>query len=113
MRKETKPIMNRRDFLKWSSQVTAAAAAFQGFPGEFAAAQDFWDADTAAEGVQHLNPDSKRTVSARLEPSLRDARAAAPVQFERHGYFVVDSNGASAFNRTVSLRDSWASAKPS
>jgi glutaminyl-tRNA synthetase len=70
-------------------------------------------ANTAAEGVQHLNPDSKRTVSARLEPSLRDARAAAPVQFERHGYFVVDSNGASAFNRTVSLRDSWASAKPS
>ncbi len=48
MRKETKPVMNRRDFLKWSGQVTAAAAAFEAYPGEFAAAQDFWDEEPAA-----------------------------------------------------------------
>jgi anaerobic selenocysteine-containing dehydrogenase len=35
MKKLTKPIMNRRDFIRWSGGVTAAASAFTGFPGEF------------------------------------------------------------------------------
>jgi glutaminyl-tRNA synthetase len=60
-------------------------------------------AHSAAEGTAHLNPDSKRSVAARLEASLGDAPAAA-LQFERHGYFVADRGG---FNRTVTLRDSW------
>ncbi|MEO8717409.1 MAG: glutamine--tRNA ligase/YqeY domain fusion protein [Burkholderiales bacterium] len=68
--------------------------------------------ESQAEGLGHLNPDSKKTISARLEPGLRQARPGAPVQFERHGYFVADSGNASVFNRTVSLRDSWAAAKP-
>jgi glutaminyl-tRNA synthetase len=51
-----------------------------------------------------LNPDSKKTIGARLEPSLKRAQGPA-VQFERHGYFVPDRGG---FNRTVTLRDSWA-----
>ena len=57
------------------------------------------------EGVEHLNPDSCKTITAQLEPSLRDA-PPEPVQFERHGYFVRDP-GHGAFNRTVTLRDSW------
>ena len=56
------------------------------------------------EGVAHLNPDSVRTVNAKLEPSLRSAKAEERFQFERHGYFVADRGG---FNRTVTLRDSW------
>jgi len=52
---------------------------------------------------------------ARLEPALQDAAAGEAFQFERHGYFVadrVDSRpGAPVFNRTVTLRDSWAKAE--
>ncbi len=58
------------------------------------------------QGVEHLNPDSKKTITAQLEPSLKGAKAGASFQFERHGYFIVDPEQA-AFNRTVSLRDSW------
>jgi glutaminyl-tRNA synthetase len=61
-----------------------------------------------AEGVEHLNPGSQHSVSARLEPCLREAQTAAPLQFERHGYFVADRGG---FNRTVTLRDPWSSSK--
>ncbi len=61
-----------------------------------------------------LNPDSKRTVTAWLEPALRDARPESLHQFERHGYFVADAKdsapGAPVFNRTVTLRDSWGKA---
>jgi len=52
MDKPMKPIMKRRDFLKWSGSVAAAAAAFPTFPGEFAAAQDFWDDAAVTEGVR-------------------------------------------------------------
>ncbi len=57
-------------------------------------------------GVEDLNPDSVRVVAAQLEPSLAGAEAEQRFQFERHGYFVVDL-AHKAFNRTVSLRDSW------
>jgi glutaminyl-tRNA synthetase len=56
------------------------------------------------EGLEDLNPSSYRTVTAQLEPALSNDKAM-PVQFERHGYFVFDRGG---FNRTVTLRDSWA-----
>ena len=48
---------------------------------------------------------------AKVEPSLATAPAGARFQFERLGYFCVDSDskpGALVFNRTVSLRDTWA-----
>jgi len=58
-----------------------------------------------------LNPDSKRVVTAFLEPSLQQAEAEECFQFERHGYFVADHIDsrptAPVFNRTVTLRDSW------
>jgi glutaminyl-tRNA synthetase len=50
--------------------------------------------------------------SAALEPALKEARPEQRFQFERVGYFVADSvlskPGAPVFNRTVTLRDSWA-----
>jgi len=61
--------------------------------------------------VKDLNPDSKVVVSAQLEPSLRDAKAEERFQFERHGYFVADRVTPSAFNRAVSLKDSWSAPK--
>jgi glutaminyl-tRNA synthetase len=61
-----------------------------------------------------INPDAKRVIRAQLEPALQQAEAGSGCQFERHGYFVadrVDSRpGAPVFNRTVTLRDSWAKA---
>ena len=56
------------------------------------------------ESVEHLNPDSIKTVSAQLEPGLKDSKESH-VQFERHGYFICDDGRV---NRTVTLRDSWA-----
>ena len=62
--------------------------------------------------VHDLNPDSRKTVTAYLEPALRDALPEHRFQFERHGYFVADrvdsKPGAPVFNRAVTLRDSWA-----
>ena len=59
-----------------------------------------------------INPDSKRVVRAQLEPALRQAEPGSSCQFERHGYFVADrvdsKPDAPVFNRTVTLRDSWA-----
>ena len=58
-----------------------------------------------------IDPDSVRTLTAQLEPALKDARAEDRFQFERHGYFVADridsKPGAPVFNRTVTLKDSW------
>ncbi len=59
-----------------------------------------------------INPESKRVITAYLEPGLRDAQPESHFQFERHGYFVVDRvdsrGGEPVFNRTVTLKDSWA-----
>ena len=60
-----------------------------------------------------LNPESLETLTeCRVEPSLKGAALGASYQFERLGYFCVDSidtnPGALVFNRAVSLRDTWA-----
>jgi glutaminyl-tRNA synthetase len=59
-----------------------------------------------------LNPDSLRTLTGYVEPSLARAGSASRYQFERLGYFCVDTKDSSperpVFNRTVALRDSWA-----
>jgi glutaminyl-tRNA synthetase len=59
----------------------------------------------------NLDPDSLRTVTAQLEPSLAAARPGDRCQFERVGYFCVDPDATPerpVFNRTVTLRDTWA-----
>jgi glutaminyl-tRNA synthetase len=59
----------------------------------------------------HLSADSRRSVQAYLEPSLREAAPEQHFQFERTGYFVADRHDHAAahpvFNRTVTLRDTW------
>ena len=66
----------------------------------------------------HLNPDSCRIVQGWLEPALADAAPETSVQFERLGYFTADrhdhvpgAGGKPVYNRTVTLRDSWAAGK--
>jgi len=59
-----------------------------------------------------LNANSLQTVAAMLEPALASLAVGEAVQFERLGYFCLDSEDHSAaapvFNRIVTLRDSWA-----
>ncbi|GAA5785907.1 glutamine--tRNA ligase/YqeY domain fusion protein [Chitiniphilus shinanonensis] len=62
---------------------------------------------------QFLNPDSLTTVTAYVEPVARELPAEARYQFERLGYFVTDRHDHRpgerlVFNRTVTLKDSWA-----
>jgi len=60
----------------------------------------------------HLNPDSIKVTRAKVEPSLLALPPGTQVQFERIGYFCADSKdsapGKPVFNRTVTLKDSWA-----
>ena len=58
-----------------------------------------------------LNPDSLKVIEALIEPDLANHAAGKTFQFERIGYFCVDSDSSEqqvVFNRTVTLKDSWA-----
>lgn len=63
--------------------------------------------------IENLNPDSLKVLDeCRIEPGLASLPPETRVQFERLGYFVTDwrdhAPGAPVFNKTVSLKDSWA-----
>lgn len=72
--------------------------------------------DAAKDGkdyVEHLNPDSLLTLTGcYAEPSMTEARPGEQFQFEREGYFCLDlqhtADNKPIFNRTVTLRDTWA-----
>ncbi|WP_126968000.1 glutamine--tRNA ligase/YqeY domain fusion protein [Xanthomonas arboricola] len=71
--------------------------------------------DDESEGKtyrDYLNPESKRSVRGYVEPSAAQAAPEQSFQFERTGYFVADRRDHSAatpvFNRSVTLRDTWA-----
>jgi glutaminyl-tRNA synthetase len=70
------------------------------------------DDDKNVDFKTHLNPNSLEILSSFVEPSLAAAKPGSIYQFERLGYFCVDpveSSGKSlVFNRTVTLRDTWA-----
>ena len=72
-------------------------------PNDTSAGQTSWE--------DNLNPNSLVKVEGWLEPSLRDAAVGQPFQFERVGYFCADTDSTPdklVFNRTVTLKDSWA-----
>jgi glutaminyl-tRNA synthetase len=61
--------------------------------------------------MDFINPDSLTVITGYAEPSLKELKIEDTVQFQRLGYFTVDPETTSdkmVFNRTVSLRDSWA-----
>ena len=74
----------------------------------------FHDAEPEAEGRDWrtaLNPHSLEVITAKVEPSLADARPEERYQFERLAYFALDPDsqpGALVFNRTITLKDAWA-----
>ena len=66
--------------------------------------------------LEHLNPESLEVLSnCKVEPSLRNLQDGENCQFLRHGYFCLDSKYSTkeklVFNRSVTLKDSWAKMK--
>ena len=71
------------------------------------------EADKEKDFTEFLNPDSLQIIeNAKLEPFLNNAKPGERFQFERKGYFCVDTKYTTeeklVFNRTVTLRDTWA-----
>lgn len=72
------------------------------------------DPDEVEEGktyIDNLNPDSLQVATCFVEPSVVGAAPGTRYQFERQGYYCIDPDSTSehlVFNRTVTLRDSWA-----
>lgn len=71
------------------------------------------ETDAGADYKSNLNPDSLKILkSCYVEPSLKDSNPGNRYQFERQGYFCVDPIDSRpdklVFNRTVSLRNTWA-----
>ena len=70
------------------------------------------DPEEGGDFLEHLNPDSLEVIeNAKLEPSIAGAAPLTRYQFERLGYFCVDSDASAdkpVFNRTATLKDTWA-----
>ena len=67
--------------------------------------------DADGDFKQRLNPHSLEIVAAKCEPSLKDADTGVRYQFERLAYFALDPDsqpGKLVFNRTITLKDTWA-----
>lgn len=72
------------------------------------------DSDKEVDFMDYLNPNSLQEVTALAEPSLAKAEIGERFQFQRLGYFNVDTDSTAEkliFNRIVPLRDSWAKKK--
>ncbi len=97
--------------IHWVSDAHAIAAEIRLYDKLFTK-PDPQDVEEGGSFLDNLNPDSLEIVTdAKLEPSLAHAKLGQPVQFERVGYFCLDADSTAeklVFNRTLSLKDSWA-----
>jgi glutaminyl-tRNA synthetase len=99
--------------LHWVSAKHAIAAEFRLYDRLFSVANP--DSDEDGKSYRdYLNPDSVRITRGFVEPAASYAACEDHLQFERLGYFVADrrdhATAGPVFNRTVTLRDSWAKA---
>ena len=99
--------------LHWVSAAHAVDAEVRLYEHLFVTPEPGGGEDDDADYKRDLNPDSLTVLtSCKVEPSLAGAVRGSRYQFERQGYFCVDTvdstNGNLVFNRTVPLRDSWA-----
>ncbi|HEY2103128.1 MAG TPA: glutamine--tRNA ligase/YqeY domain fusion protein [Chthoniobacterales bacterium] len=70
--------------------------------------------DASGDFKSFINPHSLEIVTAKCEPALKDARPEERYQFERLGYFAVDPDSTrnkQVWNRTIALKDTWATKK--
>lgn len=101
-----------RGTIHWVSAAHAVEAEIRLYDHLFTK-PDPGDVDQGEDFTANLNPTSLEILTAcKLEPTLQDSPPGSRYQFERQGYFCVDSVDSSpeklVFNRTVSLRDTWA-----
>jgi glutaminyl-tRNA synthetase len=96
--------------IHWVSAAHAVKAKVMMFDRLFSVEKP--EADKEKEFLEFVNPDSLSQTTALCEPSLAELPVGQTCQFERIGYFCLDSKlskpDALVFNRTVALRDSWA-----
>ncbi len=94
--------------IHWVSAAHAVDTEVRLYDRLFTAPEPDLDGDFHA----HLNPHSLDVVTAKCEPSLAHAKPDLRYQFERLGYFCLDTSSTSrapfAFNRTITLKDTWA-----
>ncbi|UNK49092.1 glutamine--tRNA ligase/YqeY domain fusion protein [Lysobacter sp. S4-A87] len=97
--------------IHWVSARHAVAAEIRLYDRLFNVADPDDDEGTGKTYQDHLNPDSRRTVTGYVEPAAAVAAPEQSFQFERIGYFVADRHDhrsdAPVFNRSVTLRDTW------
>jgi glutaminyl-tRNA synthetase len=100
--------------LHWVAAATALPAEVRLYDHLFTQ-EDPEDVPDGRDFTASLNPDSLEVLAdAMVEPSLADAAPGSRYQFERQGYFCVDPDtapGRPVFNRTVTLKDTWAKIK--
>jgi len=100
--------------IHWVSAVHAVATEIRLYDRLFTVANPDVD-DGGKTYVDYLNPESRKVVTGYLEPSAAAASPEQAFQFERVGYFVADrydhAGTKPVFNRSVSLRDTWAPTK--
>jgi glutaminyl-tRNA synthetase len=96
--------------IHWVSAARAADAEVRLYDNLFTK-EDPGEVEEGQDVTSNLNPNSLEVLKGcKVEPSLRDAAVGARYQFERLGYFCVDSDSESGklvFNRTIGLRDTW------
>ncbi|WP_438961186.1 glutamine--tRNA ligase/YqeY domain fusion protein [Nonlabens sp.] len=69
------------------------------------------DTDKEKDFMEFVNPNSLEVITAMAEPAMKNLQIGEVVQFQRMGYFCVDPDTTDekmVFNRTVTLRDTWA-----
>ncbi|MGP8184651.1 MAG: glutamine--tRNA ligase/YqeY domain fusion protein [Terracidiphilus sp.] len=97
--------------MHWVSAAHALTAEIRLYDKLFTKA-DPYDLEEGKDVLDNLNPNSLEILtSAKLEPSLANAKLEDRYQFERVGYFCLDPDSTPeklVFNRTLPLKDSWA-----
>jgi glutaminyl-tRNA synthetase len=99
-----------RGTLHWVSASHALEAEVRLYDRLFAKPDPF-DVEEGEDFTASINPDSLQVSTCMIEPTVKGAAPGTRLQFERKGYFCVDPDSTDewlVFNRTITLRDSWA-----
>ena len=97
--------------IHWVSAEHAIEAEVRLFNPLFKTEDPFDTSEGQTSWEDNLNPESLVVTKGYLEPALQGAEVGVPFQFERVGYFCADTDSTAehpVFNRTVTLKDSWA-----
>ena len=97
--------------IHWVSAEHAVEAEVRLFNPLFKTEDPFDTSEGQTSWEDNLNPESLVVTKGYLEPALQGAEIGVPFQFERVGYFCADTDSTAehpVFNRTVTLKDSWA-----